>query len=58
MPATMQAQVAESSALRRQSRQLLALAKSAVELAIEQDETAALAWLEREMGELLTPGDC
>ena len=56
--AEIQAQVAESSALRRQSRQLLELAKGAVELAIEQDETAALAWLEREMGELLTPGGC
>ena len=56
--AEIRAQVAESSALRRQSRQLLDLAKSAVELAIEQDETAALAWLEREMGDLLTPGGC
>ena len=56
--AEIQAQVAESSALRRQSRQLLDLAKGAVELAIEQDETAALSWLQREMGELLTPGSC
>ena len=56
--AEIQAQVAESSALRRQSRQLLDLAKGAVELAIEQDETAALAWLEREMGELLTGNSC
>lgn len=39
-------QVSESAALRRQSRQLLDLAKGAVELAIEQDEAAALAWLE------------
>lgn len=58
MPATMQAQVAESSAPRRQSRHLLELAKSAVELAIEQNETAALAWLEREMGQLLTTAGC
>ena len=47
-------QVAESAAGRRQSRQLLELAKGAVELAIEQDERAALAWLEGEMDELKT----
>lgn len=58
MTAEIQAQVAESYALRRQSRQLLDLAKSAVELAIEQDETAALSWLERETGELLTGNSC
>ena len=41
-------QVAESAYLRRQSRQLLEGAKTAVELAIEQGEAAALAWLEQE----------
>lgn len=46
-----QEQVAESAALRRQSRQLLRCAKAAVELAIEQGETAALAWLEQQTGD-------
>ena len=41
-------QVAESAFLRRQSRRLLEGAKTAVELAIEQGEAAALAWLEQE----------
>ena len=41
-------QVAESAYLRRQSRRLLEGAKTAVELAIEQGEAAALAWLEQE----------
>ena len=41
-------QVAESAYLRRQSRRLLDGAKTAVELAIEQGEAAALAWLEQE----------
>ena len=41
-------QVAESAFLRRQSRRLLDGAKTAVELAIEQGEAAALAWLEQE----------
>ena len=41
-------QVAESAYLRRQSRRLLEGAKTAVQLAIEQGETAALAWLEQE----------
>ena len=38
--------VAESAALRRQSRELLERAKRAVEIAIEQDEAMAVAWLE------------
>lgn len=45
-----QEQVAESAALRRQSRCLLDCAKAAVELAIEQGEAAALAWLEQQTG--------
>ena len=38
--------VAESAALGRQSRELLERAKRAVEIAIEQDEAMAVAWLE------------
>ena len=38
--------VGESSELRRQSRHLLDCAKRAVEIAIEQDEAMAVAWLE------------
>lgn len=49
--AQIQEQVAESAALRRQSRRLLDCAKAAVELAIEQGETAALAWLEQQTGD-------
>lgn len=37
--------VQESFVLRKQSRQLLEYAKQAVEMAIEQGEDAALAWL-------------
>ena len=37
--------VQNSFALRRQSKQLLEYAKQAVEMAIEQGEDAALAWL-------------
>lgn len=40
--------VAESAALRRQSRRLLESAKRAVEIAIEEDEGTAMAWLEGE----------
>ena len=39
------AKVQESFELRRQSKQLLEYAKQAVEMAIEQGEAAALAWL-------------
>ena len=39
------AKVQESFALRRQSKELLEYAKQAVEMAIEQGEDAALAWL-------------
>ena len=49
--AQIQEQVAESAALRRQSRRLLDCAKAAVELAIEQGEAAALAWLEQQTGD-------
>ena len=52
LPAAMQSQiqgiVAESFALRRRSRRLLGCAKRAVEIAIEQGEPAAIAWLEAE----------
>lgn len=41
-----QQRVAESFALRKRSKHLLECAKRAVELAIEQDEQTALAWLE------------
>jgi type I restriction enzyme, S subunit len=40
--------ITESFALRRQSKHLLECAKRAVEIAIEQDEQAAIDWLERE----------
>lgn len=40
-----QQKVAEAFALRRRSKHLLECAKRAVELAIEQDEQTALAWL-------------
>lgn len=39
------AKVNESASLRRQSKQLLEYAKQAVEMAIEQGEDIALAWL-------------
>lgn len=39
------AKVQESFALRKQSKQLLEYAKQAVEMAIEQGEDVALAWL-------------
>ena len=42
---TIAAKVQESFALRRQSKQLLEYAKQAVEMAIEQGEDTALAWL-------------
>jgi len=40
--------ITESFALRRQSKHLLECAKRAVEIAIEQDEQAAIDWLEKE----------
>jgi type I restriction enzyme M protein len=40
--------VSESFTLRRQSKHLLECAKQAVEIAIEQDEQAAIEWLEKE----------
>lgn len=43
--------VQNSFALRRQSKQLLEYAKQAVEMAIEQGEDAALAWLKERSGE-------
>lgn len=47
--AQIQQKVTESFNLRKQSRRLLEYAKRAVEIAIEQDEQAALDWLEREI---------
>ena len=46
-----QQKITESATLRRQSKHLLECAKGAVEMAIEQDEATALAWLERETGD-------
>ena len=46
--AEIQRKIAESTALRRQSRRLLESAKRAVEIAIEQDEATAMVWLEGE----------
>ena len=45
--------VAESFALRQLSRQLLDCARRGVEIAIEQGEPAAMAWLESERAALL-----
>lgn len=44
---TVAEKVQESFALRRKSKELLEVAKQAVEMAIEQGEDAALAWLEK-----------
>ncbi len=49
--AEIQRMVKESVALRRKSRELLEYAKRVVEIAIEQDETTAIAWLEAKMDE-------
>lgn len=43
--------VQKSFALRRKSKQLLEYAKQAVEIAIEQGEDTALAWLKERTGE-------
>ena len=43
--------VQKSFALRHQSKQLLEYAKQAVEMAIEQGEDTALAWLKERTGE-------
>lgn len=48
--AQIQKKVTESFSLRKQSRHLLESAKRAVEIAIEQDEQAALDWLNDECG--------
>ena len=47
--------VAESSALRQQSKHLLERAKQAVEIAIEQGEQAAIAWAESGIVDLEAP---
>ena len=46
-----QRMVKESAALRRHSRELLEYAKRAVEVAIEQDETIAIEWLDRALAQ-------
>ena len=46
--AAIRRRVAEATSLRQQSRRLLGCAKRAVEIAIEQGEPAAIAWLEAE----------
>ena len=43
--------VKEAASLRSQSEQLLEYAKQAVEMAIEQREDVALAWLKEKIGE-------
>ncbi|MDQ6981957.1 MAG: hypothetical protein Q9M08_02970, partial [Mariprofundus sp.] len=48
-----QQKVTESFALRKQSKHLLECAKRAVEIAIEQDEKAAITWLETQTAEVL-----
>ncbi len=47
-----QQKVIESFDLRKQSRYLLECAKRAVEIAIENDEQAAIKWLEGETKEI------
>ncbi len=46
-----QAKVIESLRLRKQSKHLLECAKRAVEIAIEQDEQAAIDWLKNQIGD-------
>ena len=48
--------VTESASLRRQSKRLLECAKRAVEIAIEQDEQTAIAWLDSETNTQNQPG--
>ena len=55
--AEIQSKVKKSTALRRQSRKLLEQAKRAVEMAIEQDESTAIEWLENELAKS-TAGVC
>ena len=45
-----EAKVQESFALRKRSKQLLEIAKQAVEMAIEQSEDVALEWLKDKVG--------
>ena len=46
--AKIQEKVKESSALRQESKRLLECAKRAVEMAIEEDEQTAIAWMEND----------
>ena len=47
-----QQKIAESFALRKQSKQLLEAAKRAMEIAIEENEAIAIKWLENILEEL------
>ncbi len=47
-----QQKIAESTAMRQGSRRLLETAKRAVEIAIEQDESTAIAWLATQQEEM------
>jgi type I restriction enzyme S subunit len=43
--------ITQSFSLKKQSEHLLDVAKRAVEIAIEQDEAAAMAWIAEQTGE-------
>jgi type I restriction enzyme S subunit len=43
--------ITQSFALKKQSEHLLEVAKRAVEIAIEQDEAAAMRWIVEQTGE-------
>ncbi|WKV12404.1 MULTISPECIES: hypothetical protein [Marivirga] len=45
-------EINESFKLKKQSEHLLEVAKKAVEMAIEQDENAALAWINEQTKDL------
>ncbi len=55
--AQIQDKVTESAALRQESKRLLQCAKRAVEMAIEEDEQTAIAWLEKETSAATTTPD-
>ena len=51
-----QQKIAEATAMRQRSRRLLETAKRAVEIAIEQDESTAIAWLAAQQEEMPCQG--
>lgn len=51
---TIQQKITESFNLRKQSKHLLECAKSAVEIAIEQDEDVAIKWLQKQTTEVVS----